>query len=338
MATSPQLTPALLDSPAQESVRTVALDLLRAVSTELATLDANPDAGFHDLRVALRRLRSWLRAYRPELDDTVRKKSRRRLRELAAATNTARDIESMRDWLSGLGAVASRERAGIRWFTGRLETDYAKATTDARKAMNGRVSKLVATLSKQLDRYWLRRDVADPSAPPTMADVTRDALASQADRFERAVDRVTSADDASRIHRLRIATKRLRYLVETIPAQRAQSIADDLRKLQDLLGASHDMHTTIERVTRELGELGARDARIAARRIVHPDDRGADDERPRLGALRPGLNALLTRARGEERRTYDAFRNEWPDDRVAAVVAGIGEVGDSLASRTISAG
>jgi CHAD domain-containing protein len=330
-APSPQLTPTLLANAAQHSARVVAAGYLREVSTQFDAFRADPAAGFHDLRVALRRLRTWLRAYRPELDDTVRKKTRRRAARIAHATNEPRDIESMLEWIDAQQDLSARERAGVTWFVERLKSEHAEAEADARKLMSRRAPKLISALSTQLESYWLHRDVDDPKPPASMAEVTRDALTTQAERFERAIDRIESADDASKIHRARIAAKRLRYLLETIAEPAAAPLAEHLTKLQDVLGASHDMHGTVNRIVRELGELGARDARVAARHAMHPQ--GDGEQRPRLATLRPGLNALIARARDNERRTYAAFRADWSDERIASTVAEIRALGDDLGSR-----
>lgn len=324
MASSPLLTPTLLAMPAQHSARVVAADHLRQVSTQFDVFVAEPSAGFHDLRVALRRLRTWLRAYRPELDDTVRKKARRGAAKIANATNDPRDLESMLEWIKTQDGFSRRELTGVRWLIERLTREHVAAAADARKKLTRRVPKLIATLSKELEGYRVRYSVDEPATAPTMAEVTRDALATQANRFARALDRIESLDDATKIHRVRIAAKRLRYVLETID----ETIAPPFAALQDVLGASHDMHGIVNRIVRELGKLGARDARAAALRVVHPDSE--TDERPRLATLRPGLIALATRARTNERETYEAFRNEWSDAHVAATITRITTLGDEL--------
>jgi hypothetical protein len=52
----------------------------------------DPEA-LHDFRVAIRRLRSCIRAYRTELQGSVSKQMQRRLRKLTLATNAGRDAE-----------------------------------------------------------------------------------------------------------------------------------------------------------------------------------------------------------------------------------------------------
>ena len=328
MASTPQLTAALLDHPAQHSARVIAAAYLRQVAAQLEAFSADPDTGFHDLRVALRRLRSWLRAYRPELDDTIRRKTRRRAAKVARATNEPRDLEAMLEWIGAQRELSARERSGVRWLAARLEAEHARAQARARKVLNRRATKLVARLAEQLQHYQLRREIDDPAPPSTMADVTRDALVAQADRFARAIARVESLDDADRIHRVRIAAKRLRYLVETIPAEEARGLAERLSQLQDVLGASHDMHGTTKRLVRELGELGARDARVAARKLAHPEYEA--EASPRLAAVRAGLHALIVRARERERATYDEFRAMWNDERVTATLAEVRAVSQTF--------
>lgn len=331
MPSPPLLTPDLLLEPAQHSVRAIAAEHLRDVSAQFDAFAGDASTGVHDLRVAVRRLRTWLRAYRPELDDTVRKKTRRRAAKIAHATNEPRDIEATLEWIETQDGFSRRERTGVRWLVDHLTREHAAADADARKLLTRRLPKLIATLSKELESYQVRRSVDEPTPSPTMAQVTRDALSAQADKLARAVDRIASEDDASRIHRVRIAAKRVRYVLEAIDDTAARSLVERLTMLQDVLGASHDMHGIVERIVQELGKLGARDARVAAVRALHPD--GDSDERPRIATLRPGLIALATRARMNERTTYASFRDEWSDARVATAVERIKTLGDELVTR-----
>src|SRR3954466_166851 len=97
-AENSRLTTELLSMPAPHAVRAVALARLDEVRSAYDRFIEGDEDGLHDLRVALRRLRSWLRAFRPEVSDTLRPKTRRRLASLAAATNGARDAEVGLAW------------------------------------------------------------------------------------------------------------------------------------------------------------------------------------------------------------------------------------------------
>ncbi|MBI2537627.1 MAG: CHAD domain-containing protein [Gemmatimonadetes bacterium] len=61
-----RLPPDLLDLPAERGARLIARELLRRARSLSQRLgDAGDPGALHDFRVALRRLRSWTRAYRP---------------------------------------------------------------------------------------------------------------------------------------------------------------------------------------------------------------------------------------------------------------------------------
>lgn len=332
MSSPTRLSQDLFAKPAQHSARVIATALLQNVSTQFDAFVDDPAAGLHDLRVALRRLRTWLRAYRPELDDTVGKKTRRRAGKIARGTNEPRDVEAMREWIESQDDFTSRERAGVRWLIGRLTREQRELEADTHKLLARRVPKMIATLSKELEHYWLHCAIDDAAVPTTMALVARDVLATQAQRIARAIGRIESSDDARKIHRVRIAAKRLRYVLEAIEHASAESLVERLTSLQDTLGASHDMHGIVNRIVRELGEIGAHDARLSALRVVHPDDQS--DERPRLATLRPGLVALSTRAHEHERATYESFRATWNDERIASLADDIKALGDELVARS----
>ena len=75
----------------------------------------------HDFRVALRRLRSWLGSFRPQLDDTLRGRYRRQLREVVAQTGEARDLEVMRALVQEEAkGLPPRHRRAAEWLLERV--------------------------------------------------------------------------------------------------------------------------------------------------------------------------------------------------------------------------
>src|SRR5258708_18455205 len=109
----PRLTAQLLDAPVRHSSRAVARALLAVVVAERARLPDGPNA-LHDFRVALRRLRSWQRAFRPWLRDTGRGRTRRALATLADASNDARDAEVGLEWLDVQCELPAQARVQLR--------------------------------------------------------------------------------------------------------------------------------------------------------------------------------------------------------------------------------
>src|SRR5688500_209800 len=98
----PDLPADLLTRPAAEAARLVARERLDAATAALercVQASAEAPEALHDFRVALRRLRSVVRAYRPYLQRSAPKGVRRRLRKVTDNTNAGRDAEVLLDWL-----------------------------------------------------------------------------------------------------------------------------------------------------------------------------------------------------------------------------------------------
>jgi CHAD domain len=122
-------------------------------------------------------------------------------------------------------------------------------------------------------------------------------------------------------HDMRIAAKRLRYVLETTefcfgkPAQRARRRARDL---QDLLGELHDCDVMLPRVEAHLAALRVEDA--AAVRERAGDSLDLD---PRLAARAQhrtayrGLEVLAVYVRARRRLLFDRFREFWVEQERA---------------------
>ncbi len=83
-----------MDRSAEEGARVVALGLLAEAGGAAEALASGAgDEPLHDFRVALRRLRSALRTFRPWLEDSVRPRQEKRLKKIARSTNEERDAE-----------------------------------------------------------------------------------------------------------------------------------------------------------------------------------------------------------------------------------------------------
>ena len=120
----------LLDLPAEEAARLIALALLDRAARGAASRVADPTDRWrlHDFRVATRRLRSCLQAYRPEIDGSLSRRLRRRLARLARATRRSRDLEVHLAWERAQDAgLTERQRAGLRWHLDRLEARRRRA-------------------------------------------------------------------------------------------------------------------------------------------------------------------------------------------------------------------
>ena len=100
----------------------IAARCIEAAAKALARLETPGDPrDLHAFRVAIRRLRSLLRAYRPWLGRFAGRKVRKRLRELTRSTNIARDTDVQIDWLLERREKLDRlQRPGADWLLRQL--------------------------------------------------------------------------------------------------------------------------------------------------------------------------------------------------------------------------
>jgi hypothetical protein len=140
---------------------------------------------------------------------------------------------------------------------------------------------------------------------------------------------VTHPGHVRELHDMRIACKRLRYLLEifeiAFPADLGPFI-DQIKDLQDLLGEVHDRDVQVPMLHDHLERLAERDAAAARELMRHAGPLGRMSQARREAAFerfrtqlddagtlaeRPGIEALLTRRTRERDELYDRFLVEW---------------------------
>jgi CHAD domain-containing protein len=124
-------------------------------------------------------------------------------------------------------------------------------------------------------------------------------------------------------HDMRIAAKRLRYILEaTEPCfgRSATAARRRARDLQDVLGELHDCEVMLPRVERHVARLRAADARaIRARAGSTPDlDPALAARAPNRTAYR-GLEVLAVYLEARRRTLHDRFRAMWAEQERAGI-------------------
>lgn len=330
---SPRLTADLLANPAVEAVRAIACGQLAEVSASYDRFRENDEKGLHDLRVALRRLRTWIRAFRPHVSGTVRRKTERRLKEIAAATNAARDAEVTLLWLRAQPPASARKRSGYKVMIETAERERSDALVGVSETLERALPKVTERLAAELECSVERHNL-DPSSLQRMAPVAGELLREHAEQLAQALSRVTSPEDVDEVHRARIAAKRLRYLLE--PLDEELGLTDSsarLKNLQRHLGEIHDAHRFLARIVREIGERAVLDARYRALAELGmtPEKR----ERPTFTTVRPGLIELGVRARATAASAFAEFRKQWDEPATAAFVAEVNRIADRLDAQPV---
>jgi CHAD domain-containing protein len=274
----------MLDSPAPAGVRLVAMGLLDEWLATLPTLHSgHEEEALHDYRVALRRLRSWLRTF-----DEGGKKAQKQLSGLNDATGAARDLEVMKAWLEHDESPAAAHALTRLKGNGHIEVSW----------LDARSQKTAERLSERLSRYALEVPLGSAAAVVPFSWTYAAALRRLHNDLNDLALRVGALEEPEMLHRVRIRAKRLRYALT--PLKEWVEVGETLHVLkqrQELLGELHDRHAFSTALERLLLERPPQD--IAA-----------------------GLDGLLQRARTEGHqlfREYSEHRHA-NDVRLAALL------------------
>jgi CHAD domain-containing protein/CYTH domain-containing protein len=300
-----------LDRTPAEAVAALAGVLLDEARVARARLEAGADdEALHDFRVALRRLRSLLRAFQPYVQHEVTPKLRRRLRDLARATNGARDAEVQTQWVeSRQKDLKPTERIGSRWFLEQLADNRDRGYDASQTAVERAFPRLDQRVRKSLDAA-----VRDPEGGrgklATFAAALEELVRNEAATLQQQLGAIDAPENEPAVHAARIGAKRLRYLLELIadesePAARA---VEQLREIQTVLGELHDAQV----VSVELAVGCEQAAAEHARRLSGLDDQAHRDDRARRRLRRrnatPGMLALVRRCREAHRELFQQFK------------------------------
>ena len=247
------LSPDLLGQPAGAVARSIGRLFLLKVLEEAARITAHEDPeAIHDFRVALRRLRNWLRAFGPWLEDTVTPASMQRLRRLSRVAGLARDLQVQR---LTLRQMAEADGPPLATEGRRIELQLDREDTRAREKLARRIvddlPKSAAKLAAQLHRGGLDAGASAGGPGPSMATAMATLLAEHLEEVNASLRRLRNANQTEMAHAARIAMKRLRYLLEPFGSSSRLAATAVLRltAAQDAFGRLHDIQLLARRIT-----------------------------------------------------------------------------------------
>jgi CHAD domain-containing protein len=289
----------LLGTPVADAV--AALARRQAAAAELALRRFERDGGredLHQFRIAIRRLRALLRAYKPRIGRAGGRKIRRRLRELTLATNALRDVDVQIAWsVEARAQLPSETRAELDALLRRLRA--------RRREARGRAA-TIGTRFRRTARS-LRKRIRSPgkAARVSFRSAFCEAAGRELNGLQRAMAAAATDQAAKRIHAVRQRIRRLRYLVEPLrrALPEAKAATRQLKRLQHLYGRVHDLQVLERDLGSALREMKPRraggaeplTAMVARQRtelLADVRSRGSWNEDPAMMALA----ALLTAA------------------------------------------
>ncbi|MFN8571320.1 MAG: CHAD domain-containing protein [Gemmatimonadaceae bacterium] len=296
---------------ASHGVRRVALSLMADVQDERARLRVPGDIeALHDFRVAVRRLRSWMRMMDGDLEGSHPRRVRQALREYGQRSNAGRDAEVLREWLAATtGELMPRHRPAARWLMRQQDARHLTADRELHVALDGTFDAVMQKLERRLRRFRTVVHLDTERAEPSLAARVAERARAQGAVLRHALERVQDVEDDAAIHEARIAGKRLRYLLEPLVASHPafQSLIDRLKGLQDALGAVHDAHVWGAALHRTLQQAADEEGRSLQRVAT-----GAAAQRGRSALpSRSGLMALAGKMHDHAARQFDVYRADW---------------------------
>ncbi len=294
----------LLSRSPAESARRLCFGLGDEASSALSRMDDPQDTeALHDFRVALRRLRSVMRAYHSELADSRVKKHRKRVSRLASSTNVARDTEVQIAWLEG--ELHELDDSAVKGASELLAT--LRARLESKTPPDG-LRREFRALRRDLVKSFLTIRI-DEGAPLTnFARATADRVRDHAAVLRTSLSDAHFALDTELFHQARIEAKRLRYLLEPLSAAvpEVRPLVKRMKSLQDVLGEIQDTRVLTELISRALESQAIEQAHrlrdIALRDEDIPESYNPSDS---------GLVELLRRQRERRARSVATLASEW---------------------------
>lgn len=234
------------DNMAEAGRKVLLSELIKMLQREAGSRTGENIEDVHDMRVAIRRMRSAFRLLKPYFRAKDVRAYNRGLRRLAWVLGNVRDLDVLLADLRAYQSLLTLEgQADLQTTIDKLDTQLLAARDE-----------LIAVLDSKSYRRFLKdftRFVAEPINDTNLADgavvptQVRHILPGMI--YERlaavqAYDTVLQDADDATLHALRIEFKRLRYAVflfEDLLGSQISKFIDELKGIQDNLGGMNDI-------------------------------------------------------------------------------------------------
>jgi len=318
----------VLGRPAVDVAGAVARDDLDRWVKARKRLGRDDSDGLHDFRVALRRLRSTLRAFRTELKSRVPRRTQRRLRRLARAAGASRNLQVGREWLlAQLDTLEPSEQTAAQWLIARATARQA----DADKNLARRVAKDFPRLKRKLRRSLRAPEPSSAGSRPSKeASVAlRDALRRWTKELERRFQATRTVADWEDAHAARICAKRIRYLLRSFKREitGARTAIQQLAAVQDVLGSLQDGRVLAGDLRAAFVEAAGEQAQRACDSLLPWAPAVEPAAGPSPPADQAGLVALARRIGDEYETTFARFQHEWLEEGAAPLLFQLHQIG-----------
>ena len=233
----------------ESAVRILSARFKEVADLRESALDFSDIEGVHDMRVAVRRLRSALRDFAPLFDKSALKTVKKDLKRIFDTLGDVRDQDVALDMLTKFALKTESEtlKNGVGALTEKRAKRRAKARSELEKTITvENISELESKFSEALENAVERRK----SAPEiSFGDYGNKIIKSSWQNLQDLGASLYAPFDIEKLHEMRIAAKRLRYAVELFAVCKDESFkyfADQIAEMQSFLGDVHDCDVWIE--------------------------------------------------------------------------------------------
>jgi triphosphatase len=282
---------------AEEALQRIGRVCLDQILRNEAAIFAGRSDGIHQMRVAVRRLRAVLSAFRKMLPPEQRRWASGELRWLAGALGDARNLDVFDDAVIRPAREALPDVAALRVLSAAARRRRQSAYAAARQRIGSpRYTALLLGLMRWFDGCGWRGGERARALEQPIVDIAPPLL----DRLRREAKRRGKGfarQPAEARHKLRIALKKLRYTSELLSGLYDAPAVDEftarLKRLQDDLGDANDVRAAQD-ILAELAHGKDRATIARAGKIV------LDWHRHRLIARQPETKKNLRRLMAAE--------------------------------------
>jgi triphosphatase len=225
-------------------------------------LKAKPEA-IHQTRVAIRRMRAFLRAFKDQIDYMDRKALNGELRWLQTKLGECRDWHVLRTdtlpKIKGLNPELRAELVGLCLRMHRKQLAQALQTYSSRRAQ-----RLILHLQS-----WLARQ--PKTGGPSISKQRQSTLKANMKRLGK-LGTLTPTRSVTEVHAMRIMVKKIRYTVEIFPGAEDEDTRlalQSLEKVQDALGDLNDACKALNLISVAVNENLSPELHIAVRKWVN---------------------------------------------------------------------
>jgi CHAD domain-containing protein len=252
-------------------------------------LAADPE-NLHQLRVASRRLRAFLRVAREHVDGAWAAEIEQVLRDVGRVSGPARDLDVLLEHLrEQVATLEPRDHEAAAELIVALERDRADLQRGLIEVLDGEPYRV---LLEQLG-------VPVETAPEPGARTLEQLAARELGKLVVRVRRLGSSPPDEQLHALRIRVKRVRYAAElaggSAGARSARVIAA-AALLQDVLGAHRDAAVAEERIRALAYRIGSPQIAFVAGRLAERQRQRRDELQQRLPAAWKRLRKLAAKS------------------------------------------